>query len=206
MNKKFQELPKEKQERIIHAGMESFGKCGYKKALTEDIAKNAGISKGLLFHYFKDKKSFYLYIFDYCEKIVRKSIKIEDIQHIDDFFDLLDYGTAKKLHLIKKYPYMMNFILKAYLSRKEAVSDELNQRIQYLFDTVYDEYFQYIRFDKFKDHIDPKEIYHMMLWMAEGYLIDKQRFDQPFDVDVFLHDFRSWQNKFKEMCYKEEYL
>ena len=41
---------------------------------------------------------------------------------------------------------MMNFILKAYLSRKEAVSDELNQRIQYLFDTVYDEYFQYIDF------------------------------------------------------------
>ena len=160
MYKKFQELSKEKQERIILAGMESFGKCGYKKALTDDIAKKAGISKGL----------------------------------------------AKKLHLIKKYPYMMNCILKAYLSRKEAVSDELNLRIQYLFDSVFDEYFQYIDFNKFKDHIDPKEIYHMMLWMAEGYLIDKQRFDQPFDVDVFLRDFRSWQDKFKEMCYKEEYL
>ena len=50
MYKKFQELSKEKQERIILAGMESFGKCGYKKALTDDIAKKAGISKGLLFY------------------------------------------------------------------------------------------------------------------------------------------------------------
>lgn len=203
---KFQKLPEEKKERIINAGMESFGKHGYKKALTDDIAQQAGISKGLLFHYFKDKKSFYLYIFDYCEKIVRKNIKVEDIKDIDDFFDLIDYGTEKKLLLIKKHPYMMNFVLKAYLSRKEAVSNELNLRIQNLFDTVYDEYFQYINFHKFKDNINPKDIYHMMIWMAEGYLVDKQRFDQPFDIDVFLIDFQKWKIMFKNMCYKEEYL
>ena len=206
MNRKFQELPKEKQERIILAGMEIFGKNGYKKALTDDIAHHVGISKGLLFHYFKDKKSFYLYIFDYCEKIVRKNIKVEDIKNIDDFFDLIDYGAEKKLQLIKKHPYMVNFVLKAYLSHKEAISDELNIRIQNLYDSVYDEYFQYINFQKFKDNIDPKDIYYMMLWMAEGYLIDKQRFDQPFDVDVFLNDFNKWKIMFKNMCYKEEYL
>lgn len=206
MNIKFQELSKEKQERIINAGMESFGRNGYKKALTDDIAHHAGISKDLLFHYFKDKKSFYLYIFDYCEKLVRKNIDFNEIKEIDDFFDLIDYGATKKLHLIKKYPYMLNFILKAYLSQKEAVTDELNQRIQYLFNTVFDEFFQYVNFDKFKDNIDPKDIYYMMLWMAEGYLIDKQRFDQPFDVDVFLNDFNKWKTMFKNMCYKEEYL
>lgn len=206
MNRKFQELPKEKQERIILAGMEIFGKNGYKKALTDDIAHHAGISKGLLFHYFKDKKSFYLYIFDYCEKIVRKNIKVEDIKNIDDFFDLIDYGAEKKLQLIKKHPYMVNFVLKAYLSHKEAISDELNIRIQNLYDSVYDEYFQYIDFYKFKDNINPKDIYHMMVWMAEGYLVDKQRFDQPFDIDVFLIEFQKWKKMFKTMCYKEEYL
>ena len=57
---KFEELSQEKQRRIIDAGMEVFGRNEYKKANTEDIAAKAGISKGLLFYYFKDKKSFYI--------------------------------------------------------------------------------------------------------------------------------------------------
>lgn len=63
---KFEELSQEKQRRIIDAGMEVFGRYEYKKANTEDIAAKAGISKGLLFYYFKDKKSFYMYLFQYC--------------------------------------------------------------------------------------------------------------------------------------------
>ena len=52
MENKFLELPKEKQLRIINAGMEYFGQYGYKNAKTDDIATKAGISKGLLFYYF----------------------------------------------------------------------------------------------------------------------------------------------------------
>ena len=55
---KFEELSQEKQRRIIDAGMEVFGRYEYKKANTEDIAVKAGISKGLLFYYFKDRKAF----------------------------------------------------------------------------------------------------------------------------------------------------
>lgn len=51
---KFLELPNEKQLKIINVGFEYFGKYGYKGANTEDIANRAGISKGLLFYYFKN--------------------------------------------------------------------------------------------------------------------------------------------------------
>lgn len=54
MYEKFLELPEEKQDKIRNAGMEYFGKYGYKKANTQDIADKAGISKGLLFYYFKN--------------------------------------------------------------------------------------------------------------------------------------------------------
>ena len=57
MENKFLELPKEKQLRIINAGMEYFGQYGYKNAKTDDIATKAGISKGLLSYYFKNKKN-----------------------------------------------------------------------------------------------------------------------------------------------------
>lgn len=66
MNEKFYELPAEKQQRIINAGLEVFGAYDYPQASTDDIAAKAGISKGLLFYYFKNKKEFYLFLFDYC--------------------------------------------------------------------------------------------------------------------------------------------
>lgn len=65
---KFLELPKEKQLKIINAGFEYFGRYGYKGANTEDIANKAGISKGALFYYFKNKESFYLYLHEFCQK------------------------------------------------------------------------------------------------------------------------------------------
>lgn len=206
MNQKFFALSKEKQMRIINAGMEYFGKYGYKKAVTDDIANKAGISKGLLFHYFDNKKSFYIFLYDFSEKLMKKYISIDEIKEIDDFFELLDYGSKKKIELISKYPYILNFILKAFYSHREDVSEQINQRINHTINTVFDEYFQYVNFDKFKDHIDPRKIYHMLLWIGDGYLMDRQRCGEGFDVDQMLKDFNEWKFMFKEMCYKEEYL
>lgn len=60
---KFLELDKLKQDRIINAAMKEFALKGYKNASTNEIVKEAGISKGLLFHYFTNKKAyFYIYI------------------------------------------------------------------------------------------------------------------------------------------------
>lgn len=61
INEKFASLSQEKQMEIINAGLECFGQYGYKKANTEQIALKAGISKGLLFYYFRNKKTFYFF-------------------------------------------------------------------------------------------------------------------------------------------------
>ena len=60
MNEKFQSLSQEKQQAVINAAMEVFGKNEYKRASTDLIAAKAGISKGLLFYYFRNKKELYL--------------------------------------------------------------------------------------------------------------------------------------------------
>ena len=70
---KFLELPNEKQLKIINAGFEYFGKYGYKGVNTEDIANRAGISKGLLFYYFKNKESYYLFLCEFCQNLMLPS-------------------------------------------------------------------------------------------------------------------------------------
>lgn len=206
MNQKFLTLTKEKQLRIVNAGMEFFGRYGYKKANTDDIAAKAGISKGLLFHYFENKKSFYMYLFDFCEKLMKNYIHYDEIKEIDDFFDLMQYGSQKKLLLIKQYPFLVDFILNAYLSQKEAVTPEINQRINRIMDSIFDDYFQFVDMSKFKDNIDFHYLYQMLIWMADGYLLNKKRCGEHFDIDEMMDEFDSWMKIFKMMSYKEEYL
>ena len=53
MNDKFFDLKQEKQDRMINASLKIFSRGGYRHASTDEIVKEAGISKGLLFHYFE---------------------------------------------------------------------------------------------------------------------------------------------------------
>ena len=58
MNDKFFDLKKEKQDRMINAGLHIFAMNGYRHASTDEIVKEANISKGLLFHYFESKAGY----------------------------------------------------------------------------------------------------------------------------------------------------
>lgn len=68
MNDRFYELPEEKQLAIFNAAMEVFGENDYKRASTDLIAKKAGISKGMLFYYFHNKKELFLQTFSFLRK------------------------------------------------------------------------------------------------------------------------------------------
>ena len=89
INEKFYTLPKEKQQNIINAGLEVFSKNEYKKASTDEMAAKAGISKGLLFHYFKNKKTFYFFLFEYAINLLEDLLQKSNITEEMDFFRLL---------------------------------------------------------------------------------------------------------------------
>ena len=170
---KFEELSQEKQRRIIDAGMEMFGRYEYKKANTEDIAAKAGISKGLLFYYFKDKKSFYMYLFQYCVTIVTKTLDDEDFTKITDFFALMEFGAQKKMQIMVEHPFILDFICRAFSSRREAVSSDVAMELHSLMDTTFDRFFAHVDFSKFNNDVDPKQVYQMLVWMTEGYMHEK---------------------------------
>jgi AcrR family transcriptional regulator len=50
----------ERREQLLSAGVELFGRRGHDEVSIEDIADAAGVSKGLLYHYFPTKKDFVL--------------------------------------------------------------------------------------------------------------------------------------------------
>ena len=66
LNPKFFHLPEERQDLIRNSAMLEFGDNTFKKTSADSIARRAGVSKGLLFHYFKDKRELYLYLYQYA--------------------------------------------------------------------------------------------------------------------------------------------
>ena len=79
---KFESLPEERREAIVSAAVETFGKNDYKNASTETIARRAGISKGLLFFYFKNKKELYLYLMEHLMEKVSNLVLDLSLIHI----------------------------------------------------------------------------------------------------------------------------
>lgn len=110
MNSKFFDLPKEKQDRMMNAAFKIFAQNGYKGASTDDIVKEAGISKGLLFHYFTNKIGVYVFLYDYSVRYMTLELTTTVSERETDFFEIYRQIEAAKLHVLKNYPYMQEFL------------------------------------------------------------------------------------------------
>ncbi|MFO0679502.1 MAG: TetR/AcrR family transcriptional regulator [Polyangiaceae bacterium] len=53
-------LVDERRQQLLATGLEAFASRSYDDVAIEDIAAKAGISKGLLYHYFPSKRDFYM--------------------------------------------------------------------------------------------------------------------------------------------------
>ena len=76
------EIAKSKLSRrkIVDAALREFGQRGYEGASTNQICFTAGISKGLLYHYFKNKENLFLSVCDRC---------------LDDLWQVLDLDKLR---------------------------------------------------------------------------------------------------------------
>ena len=114
MNDKFYALPKEKQDRIINAGFKVFSKNSYKKSPMNEIATEAGISKSLLFFYFRNKQEFYLFLMKQAEELTTRYVLASGSNNEPDIFEMMYKSLQAKVEMLKEYPDMSSFALKAY--------------------------------------------------------------------------------------------
>lgn len=205
MNDAFKQLPEEKQLAIFNASMEVFAKNDYKKASTDDIAAKAGISKGLLFYYFHNKKTLYLETYDYVMRVGRAAIDDPHLFEITDFFELLTYATEKKLHIMTKMPYLYDFSLRTFYSEKEEISAPLKEKMDSDIAEIYQVYFQNIDRSKFVDGVDPIQVLNMLTWMADGYIHLQQFTGNTHNLESMMEAFNTLVQLLKKASYKEEF-
>lgn len=203
---KFEQLPEEKKQRIINAALEVFAKYEYKNASTDLIAAKSGISKGLLFYYFKNKKSLYLYLLDYITKSTENILVDKTFYSITDFYELMLYAAKGKTELIIRNPYLMDFSVRAFYAAHRDISDAVTKRLSDKSNNMLQNYFKNIRIDKFKDDVKPQEVIDMLIWMTDGYMHQKQVQEENIDMEELMKVYEKWIDMFRKISYKEEYL
>ena len=110
MNSKFFDLKKEKQDRMINAALKVFAQHGYQHAGTDDMVREAAISKGLLFHYFGSKLGVYQFVYDYSVRYMNLELKSTVNASEKDLFELMKQVECAKMHAMRGYPYMQQFL------------------------------------------------------------------------------------------------
>lgn len=119
MNIRDQQKEKRRAE-ILLAGLDLFVKKGYASTKTSDIARAAGMSDGLLFHYFATKEKLY-------EELVRIGMEASDDwmeQNTDRPLDFFLEVTEQILEMIQGNPQgAMFFILMAQAQRNSTTPE-----------------------------------------------------------------------------------
>lgn len=96
MNEKFYSLPDSKQNAIINAGYKVFSLNSYKKSPMSEVAEAAGISKSLLFHYFRNKLEFYIFLWDKCAETTIEYLTKYKCYEQTDLFESMSLGLKQK--------------------------------------------------------------------------------------------------------------
>ena len=122
MNEKFFSLPEQKRQTIINAGYRVFSQNSYKNSPMSEIAAEAGISKSLLFHYFQNKKDLYLYLWDNCARMTIEVLTRYGCYTQEELFVSMERGMRAKMELIRQYPDMANFTIRAFYEKDPEIS------------------------------------------------------------------------------------
>ncbi len=186
MNERFFELKKEKQDRMINSALKVFSQYGYRHASTDEIVRGAGISKGLLFHYFESKIGLYAFLYDYATRFVTLELTQNVEPHENGYFVLYKQILAAKADSMAQYPYIFLFLDRADEETDNDALMEISERRE-KYRRIMDALRERADITIFGPGVDYEKIGHILDFTIDG-LILKEVSSEGFRSDLFLEE------------------
>jgi len=196
----------EKRDRVINAAMKEFAK-GYKTACTDAIVREAGISKGLLFHYFGTKDGLYAFILKCaCDVIHDEYTALIDLQQ-PDIIEKIWQMTLLKMDLSYKYPALFDFLAKAYVEQQENPNEEFSAYFERTRSGAVERALAEIDTSLFKEGIDPRKAANIIIWTLNSYsssqIVTNMRIeDYQNEYARYLEDIKEYIDIFRKTLYR----
>lgn len=198
MYQSFDNLIEDKKQRILEACILEFADKGYEKASTNAIIKEAKISKGILFHYFGNKKSLFLYIVEHCLQFLLTEYRKYPLEKSGDIFDrIMEFGMLK-LKISHANPNISKLIVHAFMNSPMGIRSEIQNKYKKLSNEIMPEIFKDIDFSKFRNGINPEKaqeiIMLFLMSLQEKYNRKYQGREQELldDVDKIMEEYKEY--------------
>lgn len=190
----FKKLNEEKKNMIINAALKEFVQNGFDKASTNEIVKEAQISKGSLFNYFYSKKDLYIFLVDYSAEAIDGLYEEMDLTETD-LFERIENIGLQKLHIHKGYPRVFDFLAAAMQEESVEVKDLIKDKVDSIYERGTELIYKDIDYSKFRDGLDVEKAIEIFNWTMFGY---GEKAIQHIDSFVDMGDFgekylREWQ-------------
>ncbi len=203
MNERFFSLPEEKQQAIINAGYRVFSQNAYKNSPMSEIADAAGISKSLLFHYFHNKKELYMFLWEKCAEITVEYLTKYGCYEQKDLFESMEKGMRAKMEIIRLYPDMSNFVIKAFYEKDPDISTAVQESYRKHLNLKVNKTWINMNPDQFIPGLDIPMMYREMYWASEGYLWEMVQ-KGNVDMEQMEKDFTKLMNFWKSIYLRKE--
>lgn len=190
MNEKFFDLKKEKQDRMINASLKVFAMNGYAHASTDDIVREAGISKGLLFHYFVSKLGLYSFIYDYSIRYVILELTTGVSKDETDYFQLIGQIKDAELQVMRNYPCMMLFLNNSRLENVSEVLLETEEK-RNLLGVKYAEILNQATGEELDERLNREHLAEMIRFTTEG-LMRSHFMDGSFQPELYHEELKQY--------------
>ncbi|MDQ0430705.1 AcrR family transcriptional regulator [Planomicrobium stackebrandtii] len=169
---KFESLDPEKQKRILDSALMEFAEKGYRQASTNRIVKQAGIGKGMLFYYFKNKKDLYEYLIEYSLNfIIDGYLSLVD-KNETDFIKRLEGACQIKMKAQMENEHVFNFMGTVMLTKDLDLPPHLQKRYEQLQQQGYALLYEGIDKTLFRKDVDVDKAFNLIRWGVDGYQQD----------------------------------
>jgi AcrR family transcriptional regulator len=113
----FLNLPEEKRQAFLKIAMAEFADNDYNSASVSKIVDKAGIAKGSLYQYFKDKQDLFLYLLEVANQEMLQAIRQSPPPDPEaDFFETLRRQMSITVRTAVEYPLQSRLARRAYTS------------------------------------------------------------------------------------------
>ncbi len=189
MNSKFFDVKKDKQDAIINAALHTFALKGYKDASTDVIVKEAGISKGLLFHYFTSKQGLYDFICDYSTKYMILELSRSVKKNEKDLFSLMTSISEGRVRVMRNYPYMYRFLQSIRAENDPEAIEVMGSCIEDM-NRTYRNFYDALDAKRLVQPSQLARVISVVEWVCDGYLQESAA-KEP-DPDTFYEEYSQY--------------
>ena len=184
---------------MINAALKVFGMNGYRHAGTDEIVREAAVSKGLLFHYFENKIGAYTFSYDYSVRYLSMELKSNVDPNEKDMFTIIRQMELAHMTAMRGYPYMRQFIIRSFYEDVSEALLAIETKRNAIMD-VYEAIGRQMDFSLLPPETDGEKLRNMLDITINGLLKERLR-NGTFQPEMHFTDVCAYLDMVKKLAY-----